>query len=285
VDNRRFVHGVLWVLRSGMRWQDMPERYGKYKTSHSRVNGVAPGPIYPPLQISGGATVEHFKNFGSDYPLGRASQPCELASIYLQLAANDASYTTGNIYVQAAAKGSLRLHLAKVRLKIAIRFLRMACGHVSLTIALAALAGVGQGQGVFESKHSQATEKRGNIMNKSTAAEPTTSKPSIYQVVTDRIIDSLKNGIIPWQKPWKAPSYAGGSFPRNFRIGKLYRSVNILLLWSMPYSAPFWLTYKQPQELGGTVRKGEKVTQIVFYKQLHDKANRRAPSSTAAVWE
>jgi NAD(P)-dependent dehydrogenase (short-subunit alcohol dehydrogenase family) len=37
-----------------------------------RVNGVAPGPVYTPLQISGGATVGHFKNFGSDYPLGRA---------------------------------------------------------------------------------------------------------------------------------------------------------------------------------------------------------------------
>jgi len=35
-DNRRFVHGVLWVLRSGMRWQGMPERYGKYKSVHKR---------------------------------------------------------------------------------------------------------------------------------------------------------------------------------------------------------------------------------------------------------
>jgi NAD(P)-dependent dehydrogenase (short-subunit alcohol dehydrogenase family) len=70
-----------------------------------RVNGVAPGPIYTPLQISGGATVEHFKKFGSDYPLGRAGQPCELASIYVQLAANDASYTTGNIYGAGGGKG------------------------------------------------------------------------------------------------------------------------------------------------------------------------------------
>jgi NAD(P)-dependent dehydrogenase (short-subunit alcohol dehydrogenase family) len=70
-----------------------------------RVNGVAPGPIYTPLQISGGATVEHFKNFGNDYPLGRAGQPCELASIYVQLAANDASYTTGNIYGAGGGKG------------------------------------------------------------------------------------------------------------------------------------------------------------------------------------
>jgi NAD(P)-dependent dehydrogenase (short-subunit alcohol dehydrogenase family) len=70
-----------------------------------RINGVAPGPIYTPLQVSGGATVEHFKNFGGDYPLGRAGQPCELASIYVQLAAQDASYTTGNIYGAGGGKG------------------------------------------------------------------------------------------------------------------------------------------------------------------------------------
>jgi len=70
-----------------------------------RVNGVAPGPIYTPLQISGGATKEHFENFGADYPLKRAGQPCELASIYVQLAANDASYTTGNIYGAGGGKG------------------------------------------------------------------------------------------------------------------------------------------------------------------------------------
>jgi antirestriction protein ArdC len=109
-------------------------------------------------------------------------------------------------------------------------------------------------------------------MSKSTAAESSTPKPSIYQVVTDRIVESLKHGIIPWQKPWKAPSYAGGIFPRNLRTGKPYRGVNILLLWSIPFSAPFWLTFKQAQELGGTVRNGEKGTQIVFYKLLHGKA-------------
>ncbi|HEV2645237.1 MAG TPA: SDR family oxidoreductase [Acidobacteriaceae bacterium] len=70
-----------------------------------RVNGVAPGPIYTPLQISGGATVEHFKNFGADYPIARAGQPAELASVFVQLAANDASYTTGNIYGVGGGKG------------------------------------------------------------------------------------------------------------------------------------------------------------------------------------
>ncbi len=70
-----------------------------------RVNGVAPGPIYTPLQISGGATEEHWRNFGGKYPLGRAGQPAELASIYVQLAAQDASYTTGNIYGAGGGMG------------------------------------------------------------------------------------------------------------------------------------------------------------------------------------
>src|ERR1700759_2279265 len=63
-----------------------------------RVNGVAPGPVWTPLQVSGGATQDHLIHFGETYPLRRAGQPAELASIYVQLAANDASYTTGNIY-------------------------------------------------------------------------------------------------------------------------------------------------------------------------------------------
>lgn len=63
-----------------------------------RVNGVAPGPIWTPLQISGGATQEKIKEFGIQTPLGRPGQPAELASIYVQLAANDASYANGQIY-------------------------------------------------------------------------------------------------------------------------------------------------------------------------------------------
>jgi len=70
-----------------------------------RVNGVAPGPIYTPLQISGGASQQKFTEFGSQYPLGRAGQPAELASIYVQLAAEDATFTTGNIYGAGGGNG------------------------------------------------------------------------------------------------------------------------------------------------------------------------------------
>src|SRR5438067_1597050 len=63
-----------------------------------RVNGVAPGPIWTPLQVSGGATMENLKQFGGQTPMGRPGEPAELASIYVQLAANDASYSTDQVY-------------------------------------------------------------------------------------------------------------------------------------------------------------------------------------------
>ena len=70
-----------------------------------RVNGVAPGPIWTPLQVSGGATMDKLKQFGGATPLGRPGQPAELASIYVQLAANDASYATGQIYGATGGSG------------------------------------------------------------------------------------------------------------------------------------------------------------------------------------
>jgi NAD(P)-dependent dehydrogenase (short-subunit alcohol dehydrogenase family) len=70
-----------------------------------RVNGVAPGPIWTPLQISGGASEEKYQKFGSTTVLGRPGQPVELASIYVQLAADDASFATGNIYGSGGGQG------------------------------------------------------------------------------------------------------------------------------------------------------------------------------------
>ena len=70
-----------------------------------RVCGVAPGPIWTPLQVSGGSTMERLQKFGSDTALGRPGQPAELASIYVQLAAADGSFATGNIYGSGGGKG------------------------------------------------------------------------------------------------------------------------------------------------------------------------------------
>ena len=70
-----------------------------------RVNGVAPGPIWTPLQVSGGATMEKLEKFGGQTSLGRPGQPAELASIYVQLAAADASYATGQVYGSSGGTG------------------------------------------------------------------------------------------------------------------------------------------------------------------------------------
>jgi NAD(P)-dependent dehydrogenase (short-subunit alcohol dehydrogenase family) len=70
-----------------------------------RVNGVAPGPIWTPLQISGGATVEKQKSFGSQAPMGRPGMPAELAGIFVLLADNHSSYATGQIYGSSGGAG------------------------------------------------------------------------------------------------------------------------------------------------------------------------------------
>jgi NAD(P)-dependent dehydrogenase (short-subunit alcohol dehydrogenase family) len=70
-----------------------------------RVNGVAPGPVWTPLQICGGASAEKQKQFGSQTPLGRAGMPAELAGIYVQLADNKGSFATGQIYGSSGGAG------------------------------------------------------------------------------------------------------------------------------------------------------------------------------------
>jgi NAD(P)-dependent dehydrogenase (short-subunit alcohol dehydrogenase family) len=70
-----------------------------------RVNGVAPGPIWTPLQISGGAQQGKLVTFGATAPLGRPGQPAELAGIFVRLAEDDGSYTTGNIYGAGGGQG------------------------------------------------------------------------------------------------------------------------------------------------------------------------------------
>jgi len=71
-----------------------------------RVNGIAPGPVWTALQVTGGQPQEAIVEFGGKTPLGRPGQPAELASIYVQLADSDASYATGQIYGAAGGSGN-----------------------------------------------------------------------------------------------------------------------------------------------------------------------------------
>jgi NAD(P)-dependent dehydrogenase (short-subunit alcohol dehydrogenase family) len=70
-----------------------------------RVNGVAPGPIWTPLQVSGGTTQEKLQKFGEQTPFKRPGQPAELASIYVQLASNEGSFATGQVYGSSGGAG------------------------------------------------------------------------------------------------------------------------------------------------------------------------------------
>ena len=86
-------------------------------------------------------------------------------------------------------------------------------------------------------------QHKGNDREEATMKKiATAAKPSIYPTVTDRILSSLKAGVIPWEKPWQTPHFTGGPFPRNFRTGRPYRGINVFVLWSSPYNCPFWLT-------------------------------------------
>jgi NAD(P)-dependent dehydrogenase (short-subunit alcohol dehydrogenase family) len=70
-----------------------------------RVNAVAPGPFWTPLQISGGQTEDKVKKFGANTPMERPGQPAEIAHIYVDLASSEASYVTGQVFGASGGKG------------------------------------------------------------------------------------------------------------------------------------------------------------------------------------
>ena len=85
---------------------------------------------------------------------------------------------------------------------------------------------------------------------------------NVYEIITNRIIEQLEAGEIAWKKPWNAQTQA----PRNLISGKLYSGINTFILLSARYQSPYWLTFKQTTEKGGSVRKGEKGYPVVFWK-------------------
>ncbi len=85
----------------------------------------------------------------------------------------------------------------------------------------------------------------------------------VFEIVTERIIELLKDGTVPWHQPWNPEL----GMPRSLSTGKLYRGVNVWLLGSSMYASPWWGTYRQIAERDGQVRKGERSTLVVFWKQ------------------
>ncbi len=88
------------------------------------------------------------------------------------------------------------------------------------------------------------------------------STRDIYQDITNRIIAELEQGTIPWHCPWRPEEWRH----RNLISKKPYRGINVILLSTMPYESPFWLTAKQLQKLGGSLLPHAEPTGIVFWR-------------------
>ncbi|MCC7389416.1 MAG: DUF1738 domain-containing protein [Phycisphaerales bacterium] len=92
----------------------------------------------------------------------------------------------------------------------------------------------------------------------------------IYQAVTDRIIELLEQGTVPWRQPIRGRG-GSGEWPTNLESGRHYRGINVFLLavtaWAEGYASPYWLTFRQARQKGGHIRKGEKGTLVIFWKQ------------------
>jgi antirestriction protein ArdC len=90
----------------------------------------------------------------------------------------------------------------------------------------------------------------------------------VYEAITDRVIAVIEEGAGQWQMPWHR---AGVRLPRNALTQKPYRGVNVVALWAAAdacgYSSGFWATYKQWRDLKAQVRKGERASLIVFWKE------------------
>lgn len=99
------------------------------------------------------------------------------------------------------------------------------------------------------------------------------TRQDIYSRITERIVTALEQGVRPWHQPWNA-EHAAGKITRPLRHNGLpYSGINVIMLWSEAvaagYSAPLWMTFRQARELGGTVRKGEHGTTVVYASTFH----------------
>jgi antirestriction protein ArdC len=95
----------------------------------------------------------------------------------------------------------------------------------------------------------------------------TGGKMTPYEKITDRLLDLMEQGTVPWRKPWAS----GQERPKNLFSDHEYRGANFWLLLSSPYASPYWVTFKQAKQLGGHIKKGEKAWPIVFWTRFTPK--------------
>jgi antirestriction protein ArdC len=89
----------------------------------------------------------------------------------------------------------------------------------------------------------------------------TSPKVDVYSIVTNRIIELLEQGTVPWQKPWMDTGV-----PMNMITKRPYRGINFWLLLSLDYAQNLFLTWDQLKKVGGSVKQGEHGHVVVFWK-------------------
>ena len=108
--------------------------------------------------------------------------------------------------------------------------------------------------------------------------KPETTRASLYDEVTSRIIAELEAGRFPWAQPWGRPGGTAPGLPRNALTARHYSGVNVLILWGAViehgFSSQGWLTFKQALEAGGAVRKGERGTTVVYADRFTPEAEK-----------
>src|SRR5271157_4629628 len=87
---------------------------------------------------------------------------------------------------------------------------------------------------------------------------------NVYEIIANAILEKLEQGSIPWHKPWNGKE----SMPKNLITKKEYQGINAFLLGCQGYSSPYWLTFRQCRELGGSVKKGAKATPVIYWNWL-----------------
>jgi antirestriction protein ArdC len=99
----------------------------------------------------------------------------------------------------------------------------------------------------------------------------------IYEIVNKRITELLEEGTIPWRKSWRSTEG-----PRNLISKRPYRGINSFILNCSPYESDYWLTYNQAKQKGGSVRKGQKASLVVFWKWLDRKDTDSSEGASSA---
>jgi antirestriction protein ArdC len=100
--------------------------------------------------------------------------------------------------------------------------------------------------------------------------ENTKEKMDVYQIVTNKILEQLEMGVVPWIKEWR-----DAGIPKNLLTGKVYRGINLLLLASCNYHQNYFLTLNQVKSLGGRVKEEEfRKYHLVVYSKRETKVDR-----------